>query len=49
MRKLLTWGLVIFLVYYLVRDPHGASHAAHSGLTAMKSAGNSLAQFVSGL
>jgi hypothetical protein len=49
LKKVITWGIVIFIVYYLVSDPAGASGAVHSALSSLKSAGNSLAKFVSSL
>jgi hypothetical protein len=49
LRKIITWTIVIFLVYYLVQDPHGAAGAVHSALRGLRSAGNSLSAFVSNL
>jgi hypothetical protein len=49
MKKVLTWGLVIFLIYYLATQPVNAADAVHSGFNLLKSAGNSLSTFVSSL
>jgi hypothetical protein len=49
LKKVITWGIVIFIVYYLVSDPGGAAGAVHNALNGLRSAGNSLAKFVSSL
>lgn len=49
LRKVITWGIVIFIVYYLVSDPGGAAGVVHNALNGLRSAGNSLANFVSSL
>lgn len=49
LKKVITWGIVIFIVYYLVSDPGGAGQVVHSALHGLSNAGNSLAQFVSSL
>jgi len=49
LKKVITWGIVIFIVYYLVSDPGGAGQVVQSALNGLRSAGNSLAQFVSSL
>jgi hypothetical protein len=49
LRKVITWAIVIFIVYYLVSDPHGAAGAVQSALRGLRSAGNSLSTFVSHL
>jgi hypothetical protein len=49
LRKVITWAIVIFIVYYLVEDPHGASGAVQAALRGLRSAGNSLSTFVSNL
>ena len=46
LRKVITWAIVIFIVYYLVSNPHGASDAVQSALRGLRSAGNSLSTFV---
>jgi hypothetical protein len=49
LRKVITWAIVVFIVYYLVSDPAGASAAVRSALKGLQSAGNSLSDFVSHL
>lgn len=49
LRKVITWAIVIFVVYAVVSDPHGASGAIQSALSALRGAGNSLSSFVSSL
>jgi hypothetical protein len=48
-RKVVTWAIVVFIVYYLVSDPHGAAGAVHHIVNGLHSAGNSMAKFVSNL
>jgi len=48
-KKVITWAVVIFLAYYLVTQPTGAGHVMHNLLNGLKSAGNSLATFISSL
>lgn len=45
--KVVTWAVVLFIVYYLVSNPHGAAGAVSDALSGLRSAGNSLASFVS--
>jgi hypothetical protein len=49
LRKVITWAVVIFIVYYLATDPSGAAHALHSAFNGLKSAGNSMSRFVNKL
>lgn len=48
-RKLAFWAVVVFAIYYLVHDPHGAAHAVRAAFAGLHSAGTSLSTFVSGL
>lgn len=48
-RKLITWLLVIFAIWYLLTDPGGAAQFVASLLRGLKSAGNALSTFVSSL
>jgi hypothetical protein len=48
-KRVITWVIVIFVIYYLATDPTGAAHAMHAALNGLKSAGNSLSTFVSNL
>jgi hypothetical protein len=49
LKKVITWGLVIFVIYYLISDPGGAANVVHSILNGLADAGRSLANFVSSL
>jgi hypothetical protein len=49
LKKILTWAIAIFIVFYLATQPVGAAHALHSAFTGLHSAGNSLATFVNSL
>lgn len=49
LKKVITWAIVIFIVYFLVTAPHTASDAVQAALRGLRSAGNSLSTFVSHL
>ncbi|MBO0833284.1 MAG: hypothetical protein J2P28_25540 [Actinobacteria bacterium] len=49
MRKVITWALVIFVIYYLATNPSGAAHALQQALNGLRSAGDSMARFVNTL
>jgi hypothetical protein len=49
LRKVITWAIVIFIIYYLATDPTGAAHALHNAFNGLKTAGNSMSQFVNKL
>ena len=49
LRKVITWAIVLFIIYYLATDPSGAANALHSAFNGLKSAGNSMSQFVNKL
>jgi hypothetical protein len=49
LRKVITWGLVIFVIYFLVSDPTGAGSVVHVVFNGMKSAGLSVSRFVGSL
>jgi hypothetical protein len=46
LRKVITWAIVIFIVYYLATNPTGAAHALQHAFNGLKSAGNSMSRFV---
>lgn len=48
-KKIVTWLLVIFVVFYLLTDPNGAAHFVSHALSGLKSAGKSLSTFLSHL
>ena len=49
LRKIITWAIVIFLVFYLLTQPSGAANVINGLLNLLKDAGNSLATFVNSL
>jgi hypothetical protein len=49
LRKVILWAIVIFIVYYLATDPHGAATFLHHAFNGLKSAGNSMSRFVNSL
>ncbi len=49
MKKILTWGIIIFLIFYLVTQPVGVANVINSAFDALKTIGNSLATFVNSL
>jgi hypothetical protein len=49
LRKVITWAIVIFIVYYLATNPTGAAHALHAAFNGLKSAGDSMSRFVNKL
>jgi hypothetical protein len=49
LRKIITWAIVIFLVFYLLTQPQGAANVINGILNLLKEAGNSLATFVNSL
>jgi hypothetical protein len=49
LRKIITWAIVIFLVFYLLTQPQGAANVIDGILNLLKDAGNSLATFVNSL
>jgi hypothetical protein len=46
LKKILIWGGVIFVIYYLATSPTGAASVVTNALDWLKSAGNSLASFL---
>jgi len=49
LKKVLTWAIVLFIVYYLATQPIGAAHVLHSAYNGLHQAGNSLSTFVNHL
>jgi hypothetical protein len=47
--RLLKWGLAIFAVWYLIKNPTGAAHVVTSGWTTLGRAGTALGRFLSGI
>jgi hypothetical protein len=48
-RKVLTWGGIAFVVYYLATNPGGAAHFVDGVINWLKSAGNSFASFLNSI
>lgn len=49
MKKVLTWAAIALVIYYLVTSPDGAANVVTGTLNWLKSAGNSLAEFLNHL
>ena len=49
MKKLLTWGAIAFVIFYLVTQPTSAAGVVHGGLALLGQAAHSLATFVNSL
>ena len=48
-KKIVGWLLVVFVVWYLLTNPDGAAAFGQHVISGLRSAGNSLAKFVSSL
>ena len=48
-RKIITWGLGLFVVFYLVTDPTGAAGFVHSVFNGLHSLATSMTTFVNSL
>jgi hypothetical protein len=48
-KKIVGWLIVVFVVWYLLTNPDGAAHFGQHVLNGLRSAGQSLAKFVSSL
>jgi hypothetical protein len=49
LKKVITWAIVIFIVYYLATDPTAAAAFVHNIWNALKTAASSMATFVNSL
>lgn len=49
MKKYMKWAGIIFLVWYLVSQPHKAANLVHGAMNGLTGAANSLGTFVSDL
>jgi hypothetical protein len=49
LKKVITWAIVIFIVYYLATQPTGAANVIHHAYNGLHAAGSSLARFVNSL
>ncbi len=46
LKKVLTWAAIAFVIYYLATSPDGAANVVTGALNWLKSAGNSMAEFL---
>jgi hypothetical protein len=49
LKKLITWAIVVFIVYYLATNPHGAADFVKGVFHWLEGAGRALADFVNSL
>lgn len=49
LKKVLTWGGIAFVVYYLATQPAGAAGFVDGAINWLKSAGNSMSQFLNNI
>lgn len=49
LKAVITWAIVLFLVFYVVTQPAAAGHAVSAIFNGLKSAGHSLATFVNSI
>jgi hypothetical protein len=49
LKKVLTWGAIAFVIYYLATNPNGAAHLVTGALNWLKDAGQSLSKFLSNI
>jgi hypothetical protein len=49
LKKVITWAIVLFIVYYLATQPTGAANFVHHVFNGLHSAANSMSRFVNTL
>jgi hypothetical protein len=49
LRKIITWAIVLFIVFYVATQPTGAAGFVHHAYNGLHDAANSMAQFVNSL
>lgn len=49
LKKVITWAIVIFIVYYLATEPTAAANFVHNIWNGLKTAASSMATFVNSL
>jgi hypothetical protein len=49
LKKIITWAVIIFVVYYLATNPHGAADFVRSAFSWLRGAGSSMATFVNSI
>jgi hypothetical protein len=49
LKQIITWAIVIFIVFYVVTQPAAAGAVVHNILSGLKSAGSSIATFLNSI
>ncbi len=49
LKKVITWAIVIFIVYYLATEPTASANFVHNIWNGLKTAAGSMATFVNSL
>jgi hypothetical protein len=49
LKKVLTWGGVAFVIYYLATSPQGAANVVDGAISWLRDAANSFGAFLSGI
>ena len=49
LKKVITWAIVIFIVYYLATEPTASANLVHNIWNGLKTAAGSMATFVNSL
>jgi hypothetical protein len=49
LKKIITWAIVIFIIFYVATEPAGAANIVHSIYNGLHSAASSMAEFVNSL
>jgi hypothetical protein len=49
LRKIITWAIALFIIFYIVTQPDGAADFVHHAYNGLHDAGNSMARFVNSL
>jgi hypothetical protein len=49
LRKIITWAIVLFILFYLATEPTGAAGVVHHAYNGLHDAASSLATFVNSL
>jgi hypothetical protein len=49
LKKVITWAIVLFIVFYIATQPTGAANLVHTAYNGLHSAANSMARFVNSL
>ncbi|HTW00163.1 MAG TPA: hypothetical protein VMF87_07665 [Streptosporangiaceae bacterium] len=49
LKKIITWAVVLFVVFYVATEPSGAAGFVHHAYNGLHSAASSMAKFVNSL